>query len=56
MVAKRIQKSLIHISKQLNESNNKFVLKYAKDCQAQANSELKYNFEKEDLKNLIESY
>lgn len=50
-VAKRIQKSLLHISKQLENDNSiNFIKGYLSNCLAQANNELKYDFEKKDLK------
>lgn len=50
-VAKRIQKSLLHISRQLENDNSiNFIKGYLSNCLAQANNELKYDFEKKDLK------
>ena len=55
LVAARIQKSLIHISKQIkNDECSKFIKNYISNCLEQANTELKYNFEKKELKEFIE--
>ncbi|AXA34277.1 DUF2254 domain-containing protein [Francisella adeliensis] len=53
MVAKRIQKSLIHISKHLNGQNKKVVLAYAKSCQKQADDQLTYDFERKEFNDIV---
>ncbi|QLE79667.1 DUF2254 domain-containing protein [Francisella sp. Scap27] len=53
MVAKRIQKSLIHISKHLNRQNKKVVLAYAKSCQKQADDQLTYDFERKEFNDMV---
>ncbi|AIT10336.1 hypothetical protein LO80_09095 [Candidatus Francisella endociliophora] len=55
LVAKRIQKSLLHISKQANKENSKVIEKYMENCYTQANVELTYNFEKTELNEFIKS-
>ncbi len=55
LVAKRIQKSLLHICKQSCDENSKLIANYMENCYKQANSELKYTFEKVELQEFIKS-
>lgn len=55
LVAKRIQKSLLHICKQSSDENSKLIASYMENCYKQANSELKYTFEKVELQEFIKS-
>ncbi|AEB28310.1 DUF2254 family protein [Francisella hispaniensis] len=53
LVVKRLQKSLMHIAKQLKNDDEKFVLEYSRNCFEQAILELTQNFEKNELEKFV---
>ncbi|APC92030.1 MULTISPECIES: DUF2254 domain-containing protein [Francisella] len=53
LVAKRLQKSLAHVAKQLKNDDEKFVLEYSKNCFEQASAQLSQHFEKNELEKFV---
>ncbi|AHH46000.1 hypothetical protein X557_02535 [Francisella tularensis subsp. holarctica PHIT-FT049] len=53
LVAKRLQKSLAHIAKQLQNDEKKFVLEYLNNCFEQAKAQLSQVFEKNELEKFV---